>query len=78
MTVFYPPREVLLQKAKFVQRLESQKQPPRSPHGASVQLRSTTSCTFLLYSRFDSLNNRAASLFAGEFGLGSQSKDLCD
>ena len=44
---------------------------------SAVQLCSTTSRTLLLYSRLLSLNIRAASEFAGEFGLGSQSSD-CD
>jgi len=42
----------------------------------SLQLRSTTSCTFLLYSRLHSLYSRAASELAGELGLGSHSR-LC-
>ena len=42
-------------------------QPPPAPSGVtsphvSVQLRSTTSCTFLLYSRLHSLYSRAAAL----------------
>lgn len=44
-------------------------------HQSAVQLCSTISRTFLLYSRLFSLNKRAASEFAGEFGFGSQSND---
>lgn len=44
-------------------------------HQSAVQLCSTTSRTFLLYSRLFSLNIRAASEFAGELGFGSQSND---
>lgn len=42
---------------------------------SAVQLCSTISRTLLLYSRLFSLNIRAASEFAGEFGFGSQSSD---
>ena len=42
---------------------------------SAVQLCSTISRTLLLYSRLFSLNMRAASEFAGEFGFGSQSRD---
>ena len=44
-------------------------------HQSAVQLCSTISLTFLLYSRLFSLNMRAASEFAGELGFGSQSND---
>ncbi|RWW17259.1 hypothetical protein BHE74_00018907 [Ensete ventricosum] len=46
-----------------------------SSYQSAVQLCSTISRTFLLYSRLFSLNIRAASELAGELGLGSQSKD---
>lgn len=42
---------------------------------SAVQLCSTISRTLRLYSRLFSLNSRAASEFAGEFGFGSQSSD---
>jgi hypothetical protein len=42
---------------------------------SAVQLCSTISRTLRLYSRLFSLNMRAASEFAGEFGFGSQSRD---
>lgn len=51
---------------------------PQSPTGLSIQLSSTISLTRLLYSRRFSPYNLAASLLAGELGLGSQSSDYME
>lgn len=46
-----------------------------SRYQSAVQLCSTISLTLRLYSRLFSLNKRAASEFAGEFGFGSHNSD---